>query len=126
MTRAKTIAAAPVVAPPLPIAPVCARMCARCPFRPDEGGFDFEPGELAGIKASVITGRPFWCHETVLKDPRTTFDKNRIPTPLRQPHFVLCRGGHELHMSTWRLRVIAGGGIPGEREVITVDVTRTP
>ena len=102
-----------IVAPPRPKGEVCARMCAGCPFRPGGGVLADQPEELARFTASVEHGAAFYCHETVIGDPRTKLDRKRNPKPTVQPHFLLCRGAREKHLNAWRIRVVASGAVPG-------------
>lgn len=77
-----------------PKGPVVAEICADCPFRPDGKGIahghpDF--GKDGTIRQSVLMGLPFYCHETVLKDPRTIRKANGDPAFHPQPHFENCK-----------------------------------
>lgn len=103
-----------VVAPPMPKGPLCEKMCKRCPFRPDGSGYAQDHPDLPNIIASVELGLPFYCHETVLFDPRTKMDVDGEPSPTHQSHFRLCRGGWERYLEKWRERVIAAGATPGK------------
>ena len=100
-----------VVAPPRPRGVVHAKMCARCPFKPD--GYAQDHPDLPRIVQAVELGLPFYCHETVIMDARTTFEDDE-PSPVPQSHFELCRGGHERRMKVWREGVIKAGRVPGE------------
>lgn len=112
-----TLAEKRPIPPPRPKCETVERMCKGCPFK-DNGRLapflTFKPGELERIKAGVEAGAVFYCHETVILDPRTTLDSERNPTPAIQPHFRGCRGARRLHLRVWSLRVIASGNIPGE------------
>lgn len=105
------------IAPPRPKGEVVSHCCKLCPFRHGGGALKGQPEELERFTASVETGAAFYCHETVILDPRTTFTgrgADREPSPRLQPHFKLCRGAREVHLNAWRLRVIASGQVPGE------------
>lgn len=110
----KRPAALSVVKPPRPRGTVCAKMCERCPFRPNGKGYAAGHPDLPAIVKSVELGLPFYCHETVLLDPRTKLDDEGEPSPVPQQHFELCRGGHERRMKVWRDGVIKAGRVPGE------------
>lgn len=89
-------------------------MCERCPFKPDGSGYARGHPDLPNIIRSVEIGMPFYCHETVIMDPRTTMDSDEQPSPPVQAHFELCRGGHERRMKVWREGVIKAGRVPGD------------
>lgn len=90
---------------PVPRGPVCEKMCARCPFKPDGSGYAVDHEDMPNIVQAVELGMPFYCHETVLFDERTKKDVAGDPDPTFQAHFELCRGGHEHRMRTWETRV---------------------
>jgi hypothetical protein len=95
-----------VFARPIPQGKVCERMCERCPFKPDGSGYIQDHPDLPRIYQSVAMGVAFWCHETVIVDPRTVMDRAKgEPTYSPQPHFELCRGGHEHRMKVWAEKV---------------------
>lgn len=74
---------------------VVSKICDGCPFRPDGTGFAVEHPDYPAILASVMSGVTFYCHETVIKDPRTTCigrGLERRPDPQHQEHFAECRG----------------------------------
>lgn len=106
-------AALPVVSPPQPKGKLCAKLCGRCPFRADGTGLARDHEDFPAILRSVELGLPFYCHQTVIFDARTTLDANDDPSPRFQAHFELCRGAWEHHLQRWRERVIAAGAIPG-------------
>lgn len=103
-----------IITPPRPRGVVHAKMCDRCPFKPDGKGYAQDHPDLPNIVRAVELGMPFYCHETVILDSRTTFDAADEPHPVSQQHFELCRGGHERRMKVWREGVIAAGHTPGE------------
>lgn len=85
----------------MPKGPVVEQMCARCPFKPGGTGFAVDHPEFPQILQHVMRGMPFYCHETVIFDERTTFDNglpsgggnpNASPYPAIQPHFENCLG----------------------------------
>lgn len=79
----------------MPKGPVCESMCKTCPFRPDGKGYARDHEDFPDIVQSVLLGLPFYCHQTVLMDPKTTFvgkGMNRTPMPIVQPHFKNCFG----------------------------------
>jgi hypothetical protein len=92
---------------PVPKGKVCEKMCERCPFRPDGTGYAQGHPDLPRIVQGVELGMAFYCHETVLMDGRTTVDAAGDPAPGLQPHFEICRGGHEHRMRTWEERTLA-------------------
>lgn len=82
-------------------------MCAKCPFRPDGTGYAKDHPDFPHILQSVEMGLPFYCHETVIFDPRTTMDSDGdMPEPAVQKHFEICRGGHEHRMKIWEERAL--------------------
>ena len=89
-------------------------MCERCPFKPDGSGYAQDHPDLPNIIRSVEIGMPFYCHETVILDQRTTMGSDDRPSPSVQAHFELCRGGHERRMKVWREGVIKAGRVPGD------------
>ncbi len=101
-----------IIAPPRPRGVVREKMCARCPFKPDGKGYAQDHPDLPNIVRSVELGLPFYCHETVIMDARTTLDVDDEPCPVPQKHFELCRGGHERHLKVWRAGVIKAGHTP--------------
>lgn len=100
-----------LIARPLPQGKVCEKMCERCPFKPDGTGYIQDHPDLPRIYRSVAMGMAFWCHETVILDSRTVMNaakqepvrSNGVCAP--QPHFELCRGGHEHRMKVWAQKV---------------------
>ena len=112
-----------VIAPPRPAGVVHRVMCRRCPFRADGTGYAQDHEDLPRIIAAVEAGHPFYCHETALKDPRTRLNAAGDPDGV-QPHFELCRGGHERRMKVWRDRVTAAGYTPGDEIAIACSTTR--
>ena len=93
---------------PSPRTEVCESLCAKCPFRPDGSGYAADHPDFENIKQSVEMGLPFYCHETVLFDPRTKFEVGSEVEPVpNQPHFLGCRGAHEHRMRTWEERALA-------------------
>jgi hypothetical protein len=83
-------------------------MCARCPFRPDGTGYARDHADFSRILASVEIGASFYCHETVVLDPRTTLDETGdVPEPQFQEHFEICRGAHEHYMNAWEKRALS-------------------
>ena len=90
-------------APPRPRKPIVAKMCLSCPFGPNAGRpkLDIEPAELEAFKTTARLGE-FYCHETVLEDPRTKRGTDGDPDPKIQPHFQVCRGGWELKLKHLR------------------------
>lgn len=89
--------------PPRPRGSITEKMCEKCPFRPDGSGYAVDHPDIVKIKWNVEVGLPFYCHETVIFDKRTSF-KNGNPNPTFQEHFELCRGGHEHRMKKWKER----------------------
>lgn len=69
---------------------------------------------MPNIARVVELGLPFYCHETVLFDARTTMRRGE-PSPTYQEHFELCRGGHELRMKKWEERTAAALAAKGEK-----------
>lgn len=92
-------------APPTPKGKLCEKMCETCPFKPDGSGYAVDHPEFPNIKTSIELGFPFYCHETVLFDPRTAKDADGNPTQQYEPHFEECRGAWEHRMKVWRERV---------------------
>jgi hypothetical protein len=74
---------------------VCSEMCKDCPFRPDGKGKAVDHEDFPRIVEYVSLGGAFYCHQTVLMDPRTTFSGRglaRHPDPPYQNHFKECFG----------------------------------
>lgn len=81
----------------MPKYPCVDAMCENCPFRADGNGYARDHPDFPKIVQSVELGMPFFCHETVIKDERTTltFDPlvgEEVPDPSVQPHFRSCLG----------------------------------
>jgi hypothetical protein len=74
-------------------------MCTSCPFRPNAGKpkINVTPAELEKFKDTARRSE-FYCHETVLEDPRTTVGADSEPSPRVQSHFRVCRGGWGLKL----------------------------
>jgi len=92
----------PVAMVPIPRRPLCEKMCTSCPFGPDRGRPKIEVSDedMEAFRQTAIVSE-FYCHETVLEDPRTK--KNAIGDAIGvQPHFRVCRGGWELKLKTMR------------------------
>lgn len=93
---------------PLPRRPIVEKMCASCPFNADRGApkVIVPDADMEGFKLTAEVGE-FYCHETVLEDPRTKKDRKGDPDLScgAQPHFKVCRGGWEYKLSKMRGRV---------------------
>lgn len=77
--------------------PPTEEMCKTCPFKPDGTGYAVNHPDFPNIVTSVMVGRDFFCHQTVLFDKRTKlrFDNeigDLVPEPEIQPHFRHCMG----------------------------------
>ena len=91
-------------AAPLPRRPIVEKMCSSCPFGPDAGRpkINVSDAELEIFKETARHGE-FYCHETVLEDPRTKKTSSGDADGV-QPHFRVCRGGWELRLKFLRTR----------------------
>jgi hypothetical protein len=94
---------------PRPRRPIVEKMCSSCPFRPDGGApkITVSPEDMEGFKLTARTGE-FYCHETVLEDPRTKRDHrtgDSDPKAGVQPHFKVCRGGWEYKLTQMKKRL---------------------
>ena len=98
-------AARPLLAPPLARRPIVEKMCSSCPFGPNAGApkINVSAAELERFKETARHGE-FYCHETVLEDPRTKTTTTGDPVHGVQPHFQVCRGGWELRLKYLRTR----------------------
>lgn len=91
---------------PVPRNKVCEKMCERCPFRPDGSGYARDHVDFPRIFSNARMGLPFYCHETVLFDKRTSVDINGNPSPDFQLHFELCSGARQEHLAAWEARAV--------------------
>jgi len=102
----KTKARVPIPAAmvPLPRRPIVAKMCASCPFNADRGQpkITVSDDDMAAFRQQARVGE-FYCHETVLEDPRTKRDENGDAVGV-QPHFKVCRGAWEYKLAGIRRR----------------------
>lgn len=78
-------------------------MCSSCPFSPNAGSpkLNVSAADLESFTATARQGE-FYCHETVLEDPRTKKTASGDPVSGIQPHFRVCRGGWELKLKYLR------------------------
>ena len=79
-------------------------MCSSCPFGPNAGRpkINVCDTELESFKETARHGE-FYCHETVLEDPRTKMTSSGDADGV-QSHFRVCRGGWELRLKFLRTR----------------------
>ena len=89
---------------PLPRRPIVERMCESCPFNAERGHpkISVSDEDFEAFSQQARTGE-FYCHETVLGDPRTACGVNGDAVGV-QPHFKVCRGGWELKLAVIRDR----------------------
>lgn len=111
MKKAATVRT--VVPPPRPKGKLCTKLCQNCPFKADGSGYARGHADFPSILRSVELGGAFYCHQTVILDPRTILDEHDEPTPRIQPHFEQCRGAWEHYLARWRERVKQAGAEPG-------------
>lgn len=90
---------------PKPRLPLVDKMCASCPFRADGGGpkLCVPPEDMEAFRRQAEVGE-FYCHETVLEDPRTVVDARGDAVGIQQ-HFQVCRGGWEHKRATYMERM---------------------
>jgi hypothetical protein len=93
---------------PLPRRPIVDKMCSSCPFNADRGApkVDVPDDEMEGFRLTAEISE-FYCHETVLEDPRTKKGDDGDPDVScgAQAHFKVCRGGWEYKLSKIRGRM---------------------
>jgi hypothetical protein len=94
----------PSVMVPKPRRPLVEKMCTTCPFNKDRGApkLKISDDDFLEFKQQAIVGE-FYCHETVLEDPRTVRDNNGDAVGV-QPHFKVCRGAWELKLADIKRR----------------------
>jgi hypothetical protein len=94
----------PSVMVPVPRRPLVDKMCAACPFNKDRGApkLKITDDDFLEFEQQAIVGE-FYCHETVLEDPRTVCNVSGDAVGI-QPHFKVCRGAWELKLADIRRR----------------------
>lgn len=94
----------PAAMVPVPRRPLVDKMCASCPFNADRGApkIKITDDDFAAFEQQALVGE-FYCHETVLEDPRTLKDGKGDAVGI-QPHFKVCRGAWELKLADIRRR----------------------